>query len=261
MSLVISCGALHELKLTSEFPVKETPPSLPEPQNLTVKRLYFVVNDGYVHGVYSAIYRIYTNGSDLEEVIGDEFLESGLIATSVAILPSYDDNSTGYLYVSTSRTIYNHGTEGCIIYRCPLDDIANNSRRETVVHINGSKILALALDMVDVTYTDEPVEEGWGRWYWYLLIGLGGLFVISLAFMAFKDILKLCSRQNNSIQAEDEQRSPEAFTSESYKQEHYRGYYPPAQPLPYEQQQPLIDGQSYIASPNNSLNQQFMNDS
>jgi hypothetical protein len=257
----------HELKLTGGIKKPKKPKTEPT-QNETdiVKRIYFVVNDGFVHGVYSEVWRVFTNGSNLEPVIGDEFIETGLIATAVAIQPSIDDTSSGYLYVATSRTVYAHSTAGCIIYRLPLDSVTNDSTRETVVSISGSKILALALDSVSVSYTDAPVDSSMG-WYWYVLIGFGGLLVLALARMAVLDVIKLIK---GDISPSNPAGEGERRDGGGDQQETYKHYYPPAsqspQPSPYPSPyQPLGDspvsptpgsGTGIWPSTHTSLNQQ-----
>jgi len=187
----------------------------------------------------------------------DEFTSTGLIATAVAVQPAYDNQTEGYLYVSTSRTVYDHGREqGCMIFRCPLSTInqdnCDKTVRAIVVEINGSKILSLGLDIYNVSYTDEPEVEGWGKWYWYLLIVLGCLLVVGLAYMALLDCLKLYRRSR--AYEEDGSISP----SSPITTEH--DYYPSAKLPPQQQQhtQSLLSPNAtftFLAN-SNSVNQQ-----
>jgi len=130
----------------------------PAPNSIGARTLYFVVND--------------------------DFFKTGLIKTGLAV-----DVIGNYLYWGTSRT-ETLIKAGCHIYRSPLNGNFSTAETSIVYTLSGSKVLGLALDAINLQFTEPSSSSGWG-WYIYFSIAGGSILIGILAIMALLDLWRM----------------------------------------------------------------------
>jgi len=156
----------------------------PAPNSIGARTLYFVVNDGFLKGSFSAIYRLVLGDSKAVLIVADDFFKTGLIKTGLAV-----DVIGNYLYWGTSRT-ETLIKAGCHIYRSPLNGNFSTAETSIVYTLSGSKVLGLALDAINLQFTEPSSSSGWG-WYIYFSIAGGSILIGILAIMALLDLWRM----------------------------------------------------------------------